>query len=96
MTKFGMLIFMLLPLLGNVYVLWHVWRILPLPSWAKVVVVRHRALGSPGACHLSEEQLVGNVSGDCFHVHHLPLWQYSLSSESKTASDADYGKDTQS
>jgi predicted MPP superfamily phosphohydrolase len=39
MTKFGMLIFMLLPLLGNVYVLWHVWRILPLPSWAKFVVV---------------------------------------------------------
>ena len=39
MSKFGMLIFMLLPLLGNVYVLWHVWRILPLPSWAKVVVV---------------------------------------------------------
>ena len=30
---------MLLPLLGNVYVLWHVWRILPLPTWAKVVVV---------------------------------------------------------
>lgn len=39
MAKFGMLIFMLLPLLGNVYVLWHVWGILPLPSWAKVVVV---------------------------------------------------------
>lgn len=39
MAKFGILIFMLLPLLGNVYVLWHVWRILPLPSWAKVVVV---------------------------------------------------------
>ena len=39
MAKFGMLIFMLLPLLGNVYVLWHVWRILPLPSWVKVVVV---------------------------------------------------------
>ena len=39
MAKFGMLIFMLLPLLGNVYVLWHVWRILPLPSWSKVVVV---------------------------------------------------------
>ena len=38
MAKFGMLIFMLLPLLGNVYVLWHVWRILPFPSWAKVVV----------------------------------------------------------
>ena len=38
MAKFGILIFMLLPLLGNVYVLWHVWRILPLPSWAKVVV----------------------------------------------------------
>lgn len=39
MAKFGMLFFMLLPLLGNVYVLWHVWRILPLPSWVKVVVV---------------------------------------------------------
>ena len=39
MAKFGIIIFMLLPLLGNVYVLWHVWRILPLPSWAKVVVV---------------------------------------------------------
>ena len=25
--------------MGNVYVLWHVWRILPLPTWAKVVVV---------------------------------------------------------
>lgn len=34
-----MILFMLLPLLGNVYVLWHVWRILPLPTWAKVVVV---------------------------------------------------------
>ena len=34
-----MIIFMLLPLLGNVYVLWHVWRILPLPTWAKIVVV---------------------------------------------------------
>ena len=44
MAKFGMLIFMLLPLLGNVYVLWHVWRILPLPSWAKVVVVIVRRL----------------------------------------------------
>lgn len=39
MARLGMLIFMLLPLLGNVYVLWHVWRILPFPTWAKVVVV---------------------------------------------------------
>lgn len=39
MARLGMIIFMLLPLLGNVYVLWHVWRILPLPTWAKVVVV---------------------------------------------------------
>lgn len=30
---------MLLPLIGNVYVLWHVWRILPLPTWAKALVV---------------------------------------------------------
>lgn len=37
--KWGMIIFMLLPLLGNVYVLWHVWRILPLPIWAKVLVI---------------------------------------------------------
>lgn len=34
-----MIIFMLLPLIGNVYVLWHVWRILPLPTWAKALVV---------------------------------------------------------
>ena len=39
MARLGLIIFMLLPLLGNVYVLWHVWRILPLPTWAKVVVV---------------------------------------------------------
>ena len=39
MNKMAMIIFMLLPLLGNVYVLWHVWRILPLPTWAKIVVV---------------------------------------------------------
>ena len=39
MARLGMIIFMLLPLMGNVYVLWHVWRILPLPTWAKVVVV---------------------------------------------------------
>ena len=37
--KWGMIIFMLLPLLGNVYVLWHVWRILPLPIWTKVLVI---------------------------------------------------------
>lgn len=39
MNKLGMIIFMLLPLIGNVYVLWHVWRILPLPTWAKALVV---------------------------------------------------------
>ena len=151
MAKFGMLIFMLLPLLGNVYVLWHVWRILPLPSWAKVVVVtlmvfaflllfvgfsRHVHLSMPLATavyeigtswliillylfmtfllldigrwvHLVPATFLKNSwSGTlavtafmfiiCFHVHHFPLWQYPLSSEGKTALDADYGKDAQS
>jgi len=34
-----MIIFLLLPILGNVYVLWHVWRILPLSPWLKTIVV---------------------------------------------------------
>lgn len=37
--KMGMIIFLLLPILGNVYVLWHVWRILPLSPWLKTIVV---------------------------------------------------------
>ncbi|MBR1400517.1 MAG: metallophosphoesterase [Prevotella sp.] len=37
--KMGMLLFMLLPLLGNVYVLWHVWRIVPFAPWMKTAVV---------------------------------------------------------
>lgn len=37
--KMGILLFMLLPLLGNVYVLWHVWRIVPFAPWGKWLVV---------------------------------------------------------
>ena len=129
MAKFGMLIFMLLPLLGNVYVLWHVWRILPLPSWAKVVVVtlmvfaflllfvgfsRHVHLSIPLATvvyeigtswliillYLFMTFLLLDI-GRWVHLVpatflHFPLWQYPLSSEGKTALNADYGKDAQS
>lgn len=37
--KLGMLIFLLLPLLGSGYVMWHTWKVLPLPVFAKVLVL---------------------------------------------------------
>ena len=37
--KFGFFLFMLLPLAAHVYVLWHVYQVLPLPVWAKWCVV---------------------------------------------------------
>jgi hypothetical protein len=37
--KMGLLLFMLLPLAALVYVLWHVYQLLPLPTWGKWVVV---------------------------------------------------------
>jgi len=39
MTYFGLVVFMLFPLLGHLYVFWHVWQILPTPSWVKVLVI---------------------------------------------------------
>ena len=37
--KMGFLLFMLLPLASIVYVLWHVYQLLPLPTWGKWLVV---------------------------------------------------------
>lgn len=37
--KMGFLLFMLLPLTSIVYVLWHVYQMLPLPTWGKWLVV---------------------------------------------------------
>ncbi len=37
--KMGLLLFMLLPLAALVYVLWHVYQLLPLPTWSKWLVV---------------------------------------------------------
>ena len=37
--KFGMIVFLLLPFLGGGYVMWHTWRILPIPVWAKVLAM---------------------------------------------------------
>ena len=37
--KLGFLFFMLLPVAAHVYVLWHVYQVLPLPVWAKWLVI---------------------------------------------------------
>ena len=37
--KFGFVLFMLLPVLAHVYVLWHVYQVLPLPVWGKWTIV---------------------------------------------------------
>ena len=37
--RFWFFVFLLLPILANVYILWHVYRILPLVAWAKWTVV---------------------------------------------------------
>ena len=37
--KYGFFLFMLLPVAAHVYVLWHVYQVLPLPVWAKWCVV---------------------------------------------------------
>ena len=42
--KYGMLIFLLLPIAGQVYVSWRVWHILPAPTWVKALVVTLMAM----------------------------------------------------
>lgn len=37
--KYGLLLFMLLPLLAHGYISWRVWQLLPLPVWARVCVL---------------------------------------------------------
>ena len=39
MRNFGMIVFMLLPLLGFIYTFWHVWQILPVPWWVRLLVI---------------------------------------------------------
>jgi len=39
MTNFGLIVFMLLPLVGHLYLFWHIWQILPTPAWVKVVAI---------------------------------------------------------
>ncbi len=34
-----MIVFMLLPLLGFIYTFWHVWQILPVPWWVRLLVI---------------------------------------------------------
>ena len=37
--KLGFIIFLLATVLANVYVLWHVYHVLPFPTWAKVITI---------------------------------------------------------
>ena len=37
--KLGIIVFLLMPFVGSGYVMWHTWRILPLPVWAKVLAM---------------------------------------------------------
>lgn len=37
--KLGFLIILLIPILGQAYVSWRIWQLLPLPTWAKVCIV---------------------------------------------------------
>ena len=37
--KIGFIIVLLVALAANVYVLWHVYQVLPLPTWGKWTVV---------------------------------------------------------
>ena len=43
--KLGMLLFMLIPIVGHIYVFWHVWNIVPLHNWLKIVLLTLLSLG---------------------------------------------------
>ena len=58
-----MLLFLLLPIAGQVYASWRVWHILPAPTWVKVIAVALMTLAL--AC------LVLNFM---LHSENLPLW----------------------
>lgn len=40
-----MLLFMLIPIVGHIYVFWHVWNIVPLHNWLKIVLLTLLSLG---------------------------------------------------
>ena len=39
MTNFGFFVLLLIPLLGHIYIFWHVWQLLPTPAWVKVLAL---------------------------------------------------------
>ena len=43
--KLGMLLFLLIPIVGHVYVFWHVWNIVPLNNWLKIILLVLLSLG---------------------------------------------------
>ena len=40
-----MLLFLLIPIVGHVYVFWHVWNIVPLNNWLKIILLVLLSLG---------------------------------------------------
>ena len=40
-----MLLFMLIPIVGHIYVFWHVWNIVPLHNWLKILLLALLSLG---------------------------------------------------
>ena len=40
-----MLLFMLIPLVGHIYVFWHIWNIVPLNNWLKIALLALLSLG---------------------------------------------------
>lgn len=43
--KLGMLLFLLIPIIGHVYVFWHVWNIVPLNNWYRVALLVLLSMG---------------------------------------------------
>ena len=43
--KLGMLLFLLIPIIGHVYVFWHVWNIVPLNNWYKAALLVLLSMG---------------------------------------------------
>ena len=43
--KWGMLLFLLLPILGHMYVFWRIWQILPLGGWYKAALISCLLMG---------------------------------------------------
>lgn len=69
--KFGFLLFMLVPALGNVYVIWRTFRLVPLPLWGKwllVVLMASLFFGMFAAMGRSLDKLPMGVSTAIYEV----------------------------